>query len=232
MTIAILACARVFLSFFRNFIRTSYITSQKKSVFLAIQFHPDLCEKFTSKLQHGWQRIFSEFAGSSEAGVTSGLQYCLRVRTKQKNPAWKMCNWKRLPWPLASRSKLFSVAFYVQELLKCTGKIQSAISKNRELKKMKFSFFPLKTCIVKFWHLCSYIPIEWLTFCQNWLTCYYFLLKKLNFHFFLIPLFLGIATQSVLRCDCKAIRDVVDCQEFDALKLRTAAWDRFTNSRT
>ena len=33
-------------------------------------------------------------------------------------------------------------------------------------------------------------PIEWLTFCQNWWTCYYFLQKKkLNFHFWFSPIF-------------------------------------------
>ncbi len=34
-----------------------------------------------------------------------------------------------------------------------------------------------------------YSPIEWLTFCQNSLTCYYFLWKKLNFHFWFSPIF-------------------------------------------
>ena len=36
-------------------------------------------------------------------------------------------------------------------------------------------------------------PIEWLTFGQNLSTCYYFLQKKLNFHFWFFPIF-GYAT--------------------------------------
>ncbi len=53
-------------------------------------------------------------------------------------------------------------------------------------KKMKFSFFrqrhqPVLTFLQS--------PIEWLTFCQNWSTCCYFLWKKLNSHFLNSPIF-------------------------------------------
>ena len=34
----------------------------------------------------------------------------------------------------------------------------------------------------------GFTPVEWLTFCQNSLTCYYFLWKKLNFHFWFSPI--------------------------------------------
>ncbi len=58
-------------------------------------------------------------------------------------------------------------------------------------------FFPSKTCIVdQFWHFCSHLQSKVLTFCQNLLTSYYFLPKKLNFHF-LNPLFSGIALNSI-----------------------------------
>ena len=41
------------------------------------------------------------------------------------------------------------------------------------------------------WQVLTFLssPIEWLTFCQNLLTCCYFLWKKLNFHFLNSPIF-------------------------------------------
>ena len=63
---------------------------------------------------------------------------------------------------------------------------------------MKFSFFSVKDmhCGQVLTFLWS--PIEWLTFCQNLSTCYYFLQKKLNFHFLNSPIF-GY-------CRCSGIR--------------------------
>ena len=65
----------------------------------------------------------------------------------------------------------------------------TAIPENREMKEMKFSFFfhqrhALSTSFGNF-----VVTSEWLTFCQNWWTCYYFLWKKLNFHFLNSPIF-------------------------------------------
>ncbi len=63
-----------------------------------------------------------------------------------------------------------------------------AVPENRDMKKMKFSFFRQR-------HHCPQVltflwwPIEWQTFCQNSSTCYYFLWKELNFHFWFSPIF-------------------------------------------
>ena len=56
---------------------------------------------------------------------------------------------------------------------------------------MKFSFFCHRHALLTSFDIFVVTYIEWLTFCQNLLTCYYFLWKKLNFHFF-NPLFSGI----------------------------------------
>ncbi len=65
---------------------------------------------------------------------------------------------------------------------------------------MEIQFFPSKTCIVhEFWHFCSHL--EWITFCQNSWTCFYFLWKKLNFHFVNSP-FSGIAVFLSWQCCC------------------------------
>ncbi len=56
-------------------------------------------------------------------------------------------------------------------------------------KKMEFTF-ALKDMHCQQVLTFLWSPIEWLTFCQNLLTCYCFLWKKkLNFHFFHFPIF-------------------------------------------
>ncbi len=65
---------------------------------------------------------------------------------------------------------------------------QLAIPENREMKKNEILFFLSKMhCRQVLTFLQS--PTEWLTFCQNWWTCYYFLWKKLNFHLLDSPVF-------------------------------------------
>ena len=68
---------------------------------------------------------------------------------------------------------------------------------NREFKK-KISFILSKSCIVDEFGYCSSALLEWLTFCQNLLTCYYFLQKKNWISVFWIPLFSGIAVERSL----------------------------------
>ena len=56
-------------------------------------------------------------------------------------------------------------------------------------KKNEIQFFSVKD--MHCWQVLTFLwsPIEWLTFCQNSLICYYFLWKKTEFPFFEIPYF-------------------------------------------
>ncbi len=59
--------------------------------------------------------------------------------------------------------------------------------KTNELKKKEILFFHQRHALLM--SLDIFVVTYVTTFCQNWSTCYYFLWKKLNFHFFLNSLF-------------------------------------------
>ena len=64
-----------------------------------------------------------------------------------------------------------------------------SIPKNRENKKWKFSFSHQRHALLTSFNI-FVVTYMWLTFCQNWSTCYYFPQKKL---IFFNSLFFGIA---------------------------------------
>ena len=72
-------------------------------------------------------------------------------------------------------------------VLKCC--VLQAIPENRDMKKMKFSFFPSKTSIVdKFWHFCGHLYSDYL-FAKTGPHAIIFWGKKLYFHFLKSPIF-------------------------------------------
>ncbi len=73
----------------------------------------------------------------------------------------------------------------------CFNSETMAIPENREFQKWKLSFFHQRHTLSRSFHIfvITYRVIEWQTFCQNLSTCYYFLWKKLNFHFWFSPIF-------------------------------------------
>ncbi len=79
------------------------------------------------------------------------------------------------------------------------------IPENREFKKWKLTFFHGRhglSISLEIFVVTYRVTI----FCQNWLTCYYYLLKKLNFHFFFSPIF-GLCPEylSSSRLTCSSI---------------------------
>ncbi len=71
----------------------------------------------------------------------------------------------------------FCVAQYKGRLVQ-----ETAIPENREI-KMEIQFFPSKNALLMSFDTFVITHIQSQTLCQNLSTCYYFLWKKLNFHF-------------------------------------------------